>query len=349
MHRLLALLPRYLAFWVLLGAAAAYIWPGAFAWLRWPLRHLLLGGFLEGTAPLAAASPYDLPGQALFQWLFAATMLAVGTVLEPRSFLFVARRPLAVALGLLTQFTVMPSLAWLAGWLGGFDDAIVLGFLIVGCAPGAMTSNVLTYLAGGDTAYSVSLTALASIAAVALTPGLVWLLAGEELGMSAAKFRAQLWTIAWSLAAPLAAGIALRALTPRLRRTYERLGPAAAALAIIAICCSVIEWTRAELAAATPAIFAAVVAVNALGLLAGGLLGRLYGFDRPRRVTLAIEVGMQNAGLGVVLAASTFSDRPAVAIPAALFTIWCIASAAALAAVLRRRGEPPGAYRKPSQ
>ena len=114
---------------------------------------------------MPSADPYDLPGQSLFKWAFALTMFAVGTVIDPKSFVFLARQPVSVLLGLATQFTVMPTLAFLIARFAGFDDEIALGFIVVGCAPGAMTSNVLTYLAKGDTAFSVTLTTFASIIA----------------------------------------------------------------------------------------------------------------------------------------------------------------------------------------
>ncbi len=322
--RALGVISRYLAVWVILGALAAYLLPGAFAWTE-----------------------VRLAGQPLFQWMFAVTMFAVGTVIDTSSFVSLVRRPLPVALGVLTQFTVMPALAWLTATVGPFAAPVALGFIIVGCAPGAMTSNVLTYLARGDTAYSVTLTTIASILSVVVTPALVLLLAGERLGMTVDDFWRQLFTIAWTVATPLVLGIAVRRLTPRARRAYELVSPPVAALAIIVICCFVIQWTRENLAETTASIAVGVVAINALGFVAGNALGRLYRLDRPRRVTLTIEIGMQNAGMGVVLAATTFGDRR-VAIPAALFTIWCIVTAAGLIAVLERRRARHAAGRMPS-
>lgn len=322
MARVTALISRGLAAWALLGAAAAYAWPQAFAWTAWPLL-----------------------GQPVAIWMFALTMFAVGTVIDPASFGFLRRRPSSIVLGLATQFTVMPTLAYTAAKFGGFDDDIALGFIIVGCAPGAMTSNVLTYMAKGDTAYSVTLTTLGSILAVVLTPTLVALLAGAEMGVTAADFWSQLWTIAWTVATPLLLGLGVRVAFPGGRRIYEAVSPAVAVVAIVVICCFVIQGARDRLAPAAlgGGVFAWVVLLNALGFALGALLAGVYRLERPQRITLSIEVGMQNAGMGVVLATRTFPDRPAVAIPAALFTIWCILTAAGLIAVLRRRNAAAGA------
>jgi BASS family bile acid:Na+ symporter len=188
----------------------------------------------------------------------------------------------------------------------------------------------------------VTLTTLASILAVPLTPGLVGLLAGEELGITASDFWRQLWTIAWTVATPLLLGLALRWVAPRGRVLYESVSPAIAVAAIVAICCSVIQAQHDRLGEVTIAIVAGVIGINALGFGLGGLLGGLYQLGRPQRITLTIEIGMQNAGMGVVIATTTFHGRGLVAIPAVLFTIWCIVTASALIAVLKRRaaGDP---------
>lgn len=336
MPRIFHLISRGLVLWVVAGSVSAYIWPAAFSWTKWPLSYAL-GGFLFHEKAPAAPLPYDLLGQPVSRWMFAMTMFAVGTVIAPRSFVALARHPFSVVGGLATQFTVMPALAFLVSQLCGFEDDIALGFIIVGCAPGAMTSNVLTYLARGDTAFSVTLTTAASILAVFITPVLIEVLGGAELGVTPEKFWLQLWTIAWTVAVPLLLGLGLRAAWPRGQRTFDTVSPAVAVVGIVVICCFVIQWTRDYLAQATPLILAGVVAVNALGFVLGGLLGKLYRLTRAQRVTLSIEVGMQNAGMGVVLAATAFSERPKVAIPAAFFTIWCIVTAAGLIAFLKRR------------
>lgn len=308
-----------LVFWVLAGAAFAYLVPAALEWTRVPI----------------------LWGQ-LFQWMFALTMFAVGTVIETKSFVAVARSPGAVALGVLTQFTVMPLLAWVTARAGGFDRFTALGFIIVGCAPGAMTSNVLTYLARGDTAYSVTLTTVASILAVVVTPSLVFFYAGESL--PDALFWSQLVLIAWTVAIPLVLGIALRRFSSRrVERAFDVVSPGVAGAAIVVICSHVIAAAHDKLAESSLLVFAGVAILNALGYACGYILGRLYRLDRARRVALTIEIGMQNAGLGVVLAA-TFEEAggsEAVAVPAALFTIWCIVTAAGLIAWLGRRESSP--------
>jgi BASS family bile acid:Na+ symporter len=312
MHRLLTVISRGLPVWVLLGAVLAYLLPEAFQWTAWEI--------------------FD---QKFFTWMFAITMFAVGTVIEPRHFSAVIRSPVPVALGLLTQFTVMPLCAWLVACVAGFSDALTLGFILVGCAPGAMTSNVLTYLARGDTAFSVTLTTIASLLAVVITPLLVELLAGEKLGMTAEKFWASLWTIAWTVAIPVILGLTVRVAVPVGRKLYATTSPAIASVAIVIICCHVIQSNHERLGQIHKSVLICVVIVNAVGFAVGYLLAFLYRFSRERRVTLCIEIGMQNAGMGVVLASTTFEDRPEVAVPSALFAIWCVLTGAGLIEVLK--------------
>ena len=114
-----------------------------------------------------------LLGMKLVLWMFAITMFGLGLVLETDELKQTLQQPVAIGLGLMTQFTVMPTLAILVVWLGNLPPAYALGIIIVGCAPGAMASNVIVYLAGGALAFSITLTFIATLLAPVLTPLLV--------------------------------------------------------------------------------------------------------------------------------------------------------------------------------
>jgi BASS family bile acid:Na+ symporter len=298
---------------------------------RWVAGHLailtLLGALLAYLHP-----PAFLVFKHSFLWLFAITMFAVGIVLEPAELAETARRPGRVALGILTQFTVMPALGLAAALLAPLPPDIALGFIIVACAPGAMASNVIVYLAGGAVAYSVALTTFATLLSPFLTPLLVKWLGGVFVDIP-------LWpmvvTIVWTVVVPLLAGMAVHRLAggPMLAAA-RALAPAVAALAIVVICSYAVAANQARISQVGLWVLAMVVAVNALGYLAGWVLGRLYAFDPRHRLTLAIEIGMQNAGLGVALALAHF--EPETALPGALFAVWCILTAAGASTWLRR-------------
>ncbi|WJW75610.1 bile acid:sodium symporter family protein [Thiohalobacter sp. IOR34] len=276
--------------------------------------------------------PLFLVFRESFLWFFAATMFALGVVLEPRELRATLREPGRIGLGVLTQYTVMPLLGLAAALLMPLPDAVALGFIIVACAPGAMASNVIVYLAGGAVAYSVSLTTVATLLSPLLTPALVKWLGGVFLPI---PFWPMMQTILWTVLLPLLAGLALRRLLGARLGVARELAPAIAALAIVVICSYAVAANQGRIAAMGPLVMLTVIAVNGLGYAAGWWLARRYGFDRRHRLTLAIEIGMQNAGLGVALALRHFT--PETALPGALFAVWCILTAAGASAFLRRR------------
>jgi len=111
-----------------------------------------------------------------FLWFFAATMFAMGIVLDADEVRETLRSPGRIGLGVMTQYLVMPTLGFTAAIISPVSPEIALGFIIVACAPGAMASNVMVYLAGGAVAFSVALTTVATVLSPVLTPALVKLL-----------------------------------------------------------------------------------------------------------------------------------------------------------------------------
>lgn len=297
---------------------------------RWIAGHLAL------LTVLAAVAAYLYPPLFLifehsFLWFFAITMFAVGLVLEPAELSETARRPGRVALGVLTQYTVMPALGFAAALLAPVPPEIALGFIIVSCAPGAMASNVIVYLAGGAVAFSVALTTVATLLSPVVTPSLVEWMGGVFLAI---PFWPMVKTIVWMVVLPLLAGLGLHRLLEARLGTVRELAPAVAALAIVIICSYAVAANQQRIAQVGFWILGMVITVNLLGYFAGWLLAGLYRFDRRHQLTLAIEIGMQNAGLGAALALAHF--QPETALPGALFAVWCILSAAGASAWLRR-------------
>jgi BASS family bile acid:Na+ symporter len=215
--------------------------------------------------------------------------------------------------------------------LAPLSPDVALGFVIVACAPGAMASNVIVYLAGGAIAYSVALTTLATLASPLLTPALVQWIGGVFLDI---PFWPMVKTILWMVVLPLLGGMAVRRTLGRHLREVRDLAPALAAVAIVVICSYAVAANQSRIAEVGGWVLLMVVTINACGYLAGWWLAWLYGFDRRHQLTLAIEIGMQNAGLGVALALEHF--QPATALPGALFAVWCILTAAGASSWLRR-------------
>jgi len=299
-------LSRNLAPLTLAGAIAAYFVPSPFLFFK----------------------PY-------FLWCFAATMFALGLVLHPEEARSALRSPARIALGVVTQFSVMPLLGFAAASIAtaqGLSPALALGFVIVGCAPGAMASNVITYLAGGAIAFSIAMTTIATLLSPLLTPALIEWLGGAFLDI---PFWPMMQTILLTVLLPLLLGMLLR---PRLKGyagRAEAIAPGIAALAIVIICSYAVAANQERIAHLAGWVVMLVALVNGLGYVTGWWLGQLFGFDRRHRITLAIEIGMQNAGLGVALALKHFG--PETALPGALFAVWCIITAAGATRYLRRR------------
>jgi BASS family bile acid:Na+ symporter len=135
-------------------------------------------------------------------------------------------------------------------------------------------------------------------------------------------------TIVLIVVLPLAAGFLVRKLLPKFTSTLGEWPSAMSVLAIVVITSYVIAVNKEKLGYATFVLFGAVAFHNAVGMIAGFFSGYLARLNYLRRKTLSIEIGMQNAGLGVVLALTHFNND--VAIPSAIFTIWCILTASSL-------------------
>ena len=275
--------------------------------------------------------PAFLIFKSYFLWFFAATMFALGLVLKTEELKEEWRKPKRLALGVLTQFSVMPLLVFLEAQYPGFTPAIAIGFIIVGCAPGAMASNVIVFLAGGAVAFSISLTAVATMLSPLLTPALVLWLGGEILPV---EFIPLMKTILMTVLLPLTAGVLVQPYLGRYLHSAQQMAPGVAALAIIVICSYAVAANQSRIADMAIPVMVGVVVINLAGYVLGWWLARSYGFDHLHRITLMIEIGMQNAGMGVALALQHFP--PESALPGALFAVWCILTAATASSWLRK-------------
>ena len=267
-----------------------------------------------------------------FLWFFAATMFSLGLVIEVKDLKAEIVQPKRIALGVLSQFSVMPLLVWIVAQYPGFSPAVAIGFIIVGCAPGAMASNVIVFLAGGAVAFSVTLTTVATLMSPLLTPLLVKYLGGAILPV---EFWPLTITILQTVLFPLLLGLVIQQRLGRYLQTARGLAPGVAALAIIIICSYAVAANQQRIADMALPVMIGVVVVNILGYVIGWWLAKLYGFTRLYRITLMIELGMQNAGMGVALALQHFPSESAL--PGALFAVWCILTAAIASSWLRRR------------
>ena len=302
LKKVLSFYTRYFAVWVVLFGVAAYLWPGPFVALK---------GYMD--------------------WFFALTMFGIGVVLQVEDFKRIVQKPVIVLIGSAAQFSLMPVGAFVLAKLFNLPPEIAVGLILTGSAPGAMASNVMSYIAKADTAYSVSLTTVSTLLCPLLTPSLTFLLAGSMLDVPFCKMVIH---VILTVILPLFIGFAVRYFFNRKVEKILPVFPAISVTFIIFICSLVIALNKSYLAQVTAVILAAGVVLNLYGMLAGYGVGSVFRMEVPRRRTLAIEIGMQNAGLGTVLALKHFGEKTAM--PAAIFVFICIITASLMAAVWQR-------------
>lgn len=294
---------------------------------RWFAVLVLVGGVAGLIAPAQLA-----PLAAHIPLFLGIVMFGMGLTLRGGDFALVARRPWAVLIGVAAQFVIMPLLAWSVSGLYGLTGMALLGMILVGAAPGGTASNVIVYLGKGDTALSVTMTAISTLLAPFLTPLLILWLADESLDVG---FMDLFGSIVQVVLVPVVAGLVVRAVAGRFVEKVLPFLPLVSVGGIVLVVLGVVA-ANAETVLATGLVLAlAVITHNLLGLLLGYGTARLARLDRPARRAVSIEVGMQNSGLAASLAATHFT--PAAALPAALFSVWHNLSGAALATWWARR------------
>ena len=299
------------------------------------LIGILLGATLAFLAPQAVI--WMRPG---LQPAFAVTMFCVGTLVRPEQLRGFAAAPGRVFLGLLVQYTIMPLGAWAVSW-AVTDPLLRTGIILVGCMPGAMASNVMTVLLRGDLVLSVAMTTTATLLCPLVLLFWLPLLADTRIAVPILEL---VWGATWMVVVPVAAGIAMRWLRPSLAGRWERTATALASLAIVAIILVVVAANRDRLGSLGVPLASAMLTLNLTGYGLAFATARLLRWPAAARRTLVIEVGMQNAGLGSVLALAHLGEAGAV--PSAFYTALCVVTAC-LALPFRKRLEAAGASPPP--
>ncbi|MDS1268994.1 bile acid:sodium symporter family protein [Lipingzhangella sp. LS1_29] len=264
--------------------------------------------------------------------LLGIIMFGMGLTLRPVDFRTVLRHPGAVALGLTTQFLVMPLVAWGVGTGLGLAPPLLVGMILVGAAPGGTASNVIVYMSRGDVALSVSMTTVSTLLAPLVTPLLVVWLAGSTLEVAATALFTDIVQI---VLLPVLGGLVVRTLLPRLVERALPLLPVVSALGIMVVVAAIFGANADEVLTTGGLLALAVVAHNTLGLLLGYGAAWASRLPEETRRAVSIEVGMQNSGLATALATAHFA--PLAALPGALFSVWHNLSGAVLATVWARQ------------
>ncbi len=252
-------------------------------------------------------------------YLLGVVMFGMGLTLSPADFREVFRRPFDVFVGIVGQFTIMPFGAYLVVKLFDLPPEIAVGLLLLGCCPGGTASNVVTFLARGDVALSVTITSCTTLLAPIMTPALMYLLASTWLEINP---MAMLMSIVKIILVPIVVGVLMNRFFHRQVEKAVVALPAVSTVTIMLIVASIVAATKSQLISAGFMAFTAVAVHNAIGMLCGYILARICGMNYAKAKCLTFEVGMQNSGLGVALSGLHFAAAPMTALPSAIGALW---------------------------
>ena len=276
------------ALWVLLFAFLAFVSPEAFLEIR---------GYI----------PY----------LLGIVMFGMGITLTFNDFSEVVKHPKSVIVGVVGQFVIMPAIAFALAKLFALPTDLAIGVILVGACPGGTSSNVMTYLAKGNTALSVACTTISTLLAPLLTPVIFYVLASQWIDIDAsAMFASVLKMVLF----PIFLGLIIRALLKKQMAQISQTMPLVSVIAIVLILAAVVAGSKDKIIDSGLLIFGVVVLHNCLGYLVGFLAAKALRLNNYDSKAIAIEVGMQNSGLGAALATAHFN--PIAAVPSAVFSFW---------------------------
>ncbi|MEO4054502.1 bile acid:sodium symporter family protein [Solibacillus sp. CAU 1738] len=293
------------AIWVLVAAGLAIWIPENFTWLG-----------------------------AYITTLLGIVMFGMGMTLSLNDFKLILQHPKGVLIGVISQFVVMPLLAFALAKAFALPPEIAVGVILVGCCPGGTASNVMTFLAKGNTALSVTITSITTLLAPIATPALIYLLASEWLPVS---FGAMFTSVVKVVLIPIVLGVVAQLLFKPIVNKAVPVLPVVSVVAIVLIVAAVVSGSRDRILETGLLIFAIVILHNGLGLLLGFLIAKLFKLDYTDQKAVSIEVGMQNSGLGASLATAHFD--PISAVPSAIFSFWHNISGPLLATYWSARAE----------
>ena len=300
LEKVSAVISKYMALLVVVVAALALTEPWTFMWAT-PNITLLLG----------------------------VAMFGMGMTLRINDFRLILQRPTDVLLGVLAQFIIMPLLAWCLVNAFNLPIELAIGVILVGTCPGGTSSNIMTYLSGGDVALSVSMTMATTVLAPVVTPLLTWWLAGEWIEI---PLGGMMLSILKVVIIPISMGLILNNLFEKHIQRVVKIFPLFSILAVISVAGGAVAASSQRIMEAGVVIMSVVICHNLLGYCTGFLVAKACHMDLMRVKAISIEVGMQNSGLATTLALVHFGA--AAAIPGALFSVWHNISGSLMANVL---------------
>ncbi len=300
------LLAKYTPVFIILTAIVALIWPPLFGWVQQGQTASIILGLI---------------------------MLTMGCTLSTEDFRLLVKRPMDLFIGAVAQFFIMPLVAYAVSHLLGLNAFLTAGLVLVGCCPGGVSSNIMSFLCRGDVAYSVGMTTVSTLLAPVVTPLLVLRLAGAEIEVDGWGMFQNILLVT---VLPVALGVAFNYFLRHhqqfqdVKSVMPGLSVLCLALIVGGVCHTMAPILRENGLKLIGLTLVAVTLHNALGYLLGYAVGRGFNFSTAKKRTLCIEVGMQNAGMATVLARNFFANPAILAMNpmAALSVLPCAVSCA---------------------
>ena len=288
------ILAKGTALFVILTAVVTFFFPSAFTWVEGRTQTIILG----------------------------VIMLSMGLALGKQDFVILAKRPFDIFVGAIGQFTIMPFLAWAITRVFNLPSDLAVGLILVGCVPGGVSSNIMSFLCHGDLAFSVGMTTASTLIAPVMTPLLIgYLCSGQHVDVDP---MGMIMFLLYVTIIPVALGAFLN-MTMSKRKSFADIKACMPGVSVIGLACivgGVVAHHGDKFVSMGLLAFCCIFFHNALGYCLGYVLGIIFRFNTAKKRTISIEVGVQNAGLGTGLAAKFFPQLPGAAVATAVACVW---------------------------
>ncbi len=280
---------------------------------------------------------FDVEGLFFLNLTLAIIMFGVALDIKLSDFLRIIKNPKSVLIGVLSQFVLLPALTFLLVILIRPIPSIALGMFMVAACPGGNISNFMTNYAKGNAALSVSLTAIATLFAIFMTPlnfqfwSSLYSPTSTIINSISISPLEMVKVISLLLGVPLVLGMLVRHFFPNFAYKTSPYFKAGSIIFFLLLIVLALSKNTEIFINYIHYVFLIVIIHNILALLLGYNVSRILGLSKRNRRTLAIETGIQNSGLGLLLIFSFFDGLGGMAILAAFWGIWHIVSGLALA------------------
>ena len=310
MKRVFKFIEKYFFIIILLAVGISLLYPNSFAWVL---------------------SEYS--GINIINLLLSIVLFTMGTTLKVDDFINVFKNPKEIAAGISAQYIIMPLIAFCLASAFSLDTALTVGIILVGTVPGGTASDVITFLAKGDVALSVSLTAVSTVISPILTPLITLLLIGNQIQFNPVDMFISIVEI---VIVPIAIGLTLNYKFPDFCEKLKDYLPAISSMVVCLIVAGVIGANKQAILTSSMIIIVVIVLQYFIAMGLGFAIGHLVGMGRKQIITVAIELAFQNSGLSTSLAKTHFPSLSQATVPGALYSVWQNFAGSILAYIFRR-------------